>query len=469
MMRLLWKEWRERLGWGLAWTAAVLGVSLFAHGQAFCGDRVAWVTAWPVLPLLLALLAGAGGYASETKAGRAEFLFSRPVSGGRVLLGKLLYGAMIAFGAPLLAAVIFYGIADPAYHAQMTFPHLLLGVWDLGWKMGALYLLGLACAPVVPGLFGGIMTFAVLVVLVFAAILVSMNGIYEARSHFDLTRWYDGAWWDMREYAVPACIVLGAVLAAWAGGYALTRFGHTLTPTQRIARYTRVVLPVVLLFWLAGFLLPTPWLAACLTRQKTISTNISPSGRYAYVLTRTWATPLGMFELGDAPGSEEFGNVIDFGTGQPRQVQLTEVRNGQFRHFTNPDVSNFSWQWTPEDIGYYVDGAHALMLVNPERRQVRQVVFHIGAIQNTNLSPDGHHLLVQLSTKDQAPNNSRPPNTVASLCVVNLRTGQKSRHIVFPPNETPGSFWQSPDTIEYNTTIGKTWQHHTARLSDFYK
>ena len=110
------------------------------------------------LPLLLALLLGAGAYASELTGERATFVFSRPVAWWRMLLAKLIFAAAIIIGATLLAA-LFYRLAAPApYRHLATVPHLLAGAWGVAWKLGMLYLFGLACSVVLPGMAGGLLT-----------------------------------------------------------------------------------------------------------------------------------------------------------------------------------------------------------------------------------------------------------------------------------------------------------------------
>ncbi|HOF86500.1 MAG TPA: hypothetical protein PLZ36_00165 [Armatimonadota bacterium] len=455
MRRLLWKELRERGWWGLAWAAAILGVALFAHGQAFVGDRAEMALPWYLLPLTLALLTGAGGYASDTAHGRAGFLCARPVSPWQILGGKLLFGALVAFGVPLLAAAIFYGTCDAVYRPFVTLPHVLAGVGDIGGKMGACYLLGLASSLVVPGVLGSLLTLSSVFIVAFAAAILSQ--LYLSAHQFAYIHPFaptssavdpQAAFThEARALALLVAVALGGVIAVIAAAAPLARVGLTLDTGERIKRFVGAFLPIYAGLWLAGALLPVRWLAPALLRTEMTVAAVSPSGQYAFVVHQRRFNPLGTANDLSADTFGSWGTVVALDSASV--VAPVPAYGG------DPREIFYHWWWAPDDTAFYHQPYDtAVRMFDPHHRQWRERVIDRGFhLFTARLSPDGRYLLTRLLQGGERMRMHLHPGH--SLAAFDLRADRRFRPIQVgagPPGFAVALgdyWWQTADTIGY--------------------
>jgi len=231
MIRLCWKELRERRLWLLGWAVGILIVSLFVGGQSFCGEPTGGeqYIPWLLLPMLLGLAVGAGAYSSESLPERARFLFAHPVRWQQVLLVKVLLGLAVAVIVPLLAALIFR-VAGPApYRHLVTIATVLAGAWPVMSALMIGYLLGLACSPMLPGAAGGALAVALFIMLWFAC--MSLLESY--------TR-------NLEPVQIIAFIGV-FMLAVVGGGLRLAHLGLMQPTERRLPRVLAVFLPVLVL------------------------------------------------------------------------------------------------------------------------------------------------------------------------------------------------------------------------------
>ncbi len=456
MRRLLWKEWREHLWWGLLWVAAIVGVSLFTHGQSFCGERVVWTNAWPALPLLLALLNGVGGYAGETKRGRAEFLLSRPLSGGQVLGGKLLFAASVCIGAPLLAALLFRLFGDPAYHPHVTLPHVLAGAWAVAWKHAVVYLFGLGCALVLPGFFGGILTLALVMIAMLVYVMVTGQCIELLSSRIP---WFDLRWMDRNIWRIQLIAVVAVWLAVLAAAWPLTRFGLTLTVADRMKRYAIRLLPLLVVFWLSLLLVPGNLVQAALTREETYVTSVSPSGRYALILRALSYNRSGLTEIESARVDVNgWVYLVKLGAAN-HPMQVMRQADGNNRSDSDTTMLNpVRLKWLPNDIAY-TRGAGQLYLLDPAHGTVKRYEFKPDMVGFVTPSPEGRYLLLTLYRYSR----SQYEQYERSVIIYDPRTGYRSRRITgqldYEGRVSLNARWKSRDAIQY-------WQYYREKFSE---
>ncbi|HOS44084.1 MAG TPA: hypothetical protein PK794_10370 [Armatimonadota bacterium] len=258
MQYLLWKEWQERRLWLLLWLLAMAGTALVGKGPSPFGFDVP--AGWTMIPALFALLSGLAGYGSELVGGRAAFLFSRPVGWGRVLLAKVLPGAATALLGAIVGAVACR-FTLPAHYLPFVTPlSLTLGALGIGVVMLTVYLIGLACSTTLRVLAG-----AALALLLWLALM--MAGAFSLESQSDVS---------------PAWSFIGSLAGPPLAGLVLARFGLTLAPGVRLARF------VLLLFVplaLGALLDLTP--ANTLLNRTWPDVLVSPSGRYAIAREQT--------------------------------------------------------------------------------------------------------------------------------------------------------------------------------------
>ncbi|OPZ83428.1 MAG: hypothetical protein BWY76_02280 [bacterium ADurb.Bin429] len=254
MRYLLWKEWQERRLWLLLWLLAMLGMALVGKGPSPFGFDVP--AGWAMIPALFALLSGLAGYGSELVGGRAPFLFSRPVGWGRVLLAKVLPGVAVTLLGAILGAVAQRLTLPAHYHPFVTPLSLTLGALGIGSVMLAVYLIGLACSTTLRGLAG-----AALALLLWLALIIA--GVLSLESQSDVS---------------PAWTFFGGLAGLPLAGLVLARFGLTLAPGVRLARFALLLCAPIIL----GVLLDlTP--ANTLLNRPSTDVLVSPSGRHAIV------------------------------------------------------------------------------------------------------------------------------------------------------------------------------------------
>jgi hypothetical protein len=280
MKRLFWKEFRERRWWALVWFLSIVGTSLFAGGQAFFGEGRIHPHPAQALPLAIGLLVGLGGYSSELAHGRAQSVFSRPISGMKLLVVKILFGAIIALAAPLLAAVIEGIIAPAHYRHLISGPDLLLGALGPAWKNGLIYLLGLACSTIIPGLAGGMLTLISVIIVTITLWLFSPANewisSYEPPIAETIAR-------NTHILAARVGLILGAGFGAIFAGLFIAHSALVLGQDVRVKRFTFRLLPVLLVGLLAGCLLPAAWLQRALLRWEVVWFRPNGTGTAALV------------------------------------------------------------------------------------------------------------------------------------------------------------------------------------------
>ncbi len=338
MRRLLWKEWRERRLWALSLAASILYVSLYAQGQNCFGELNFPWTNWQALPLMLALLTGAGAYASELSGERATFAFSRPISLRAMLCAKLLFGAIIFIGVPLLAALLLrFTIPAPLQHLA-TPVHLLTGAWTMTWPLAVCYLFGLGCSVMSPRLPGSILviaaTAAVLAIALALAPLCSngnVPGSYFASSMFSLGTW------------------LGVLCA----GLSVAYFGLTLGAKERLQRFAPIYIGILLGLGLIGMLLPGQWTERLLWHWTPISTNISPGGSYALVYYEQHFKPFDYFFSGDLRQEQEAQSNF------ARRLLIIRIAERAIVQEIYGDPVELQaqdrWHWITDDTASYYD------------------------------------------------------------------------------------------------------------------
>ena len=243
MIRLVWKEAREKQYWALLLIAATVIPTLLRHGFSFCGDVWAF-SRWAYLCVIVAAVLGASAYSTELAARAADFLCSRPISWKRVLLAKVAVAFGIIALAAILAAIAYRVTCPAAYTKFATVSRLTEGAGFAFALMAAGYLVGAACSVVLPGTFGGILTLLALVSAMglhwLVLPLITPGGDPPALRYT--------ASWSTSGFA------MGAVLAA----ILIVRSGLTWSAESRAARYGLVVGIVVLCALPLDLLLPRP-------------------------------------------------------------------------------------------------------------------------------------------------------------------------------------------------------------------
>jgi hypothetical protein len=268
MRRWLWKELRERGGWGLCWLAAIVAAGIGVSASVTCYGGHALLRVGGGAAVLLAVLLGSTAYASETLPGRAIFVFARPVAWWRPLLGKVLSAALFIL-AGLLIAVLWYKLGGPERYRPLFTAEKMLLVLAIG--LGALlvpYLVAMCCSVVLTGITGGIITFC--------AVLLVLLGEFAVSNVFQ-------AFGSMPNVAVATVmkLIASTLLALLCAGVPLMHFGLTLTVHERVKRFALVFAAALAVLLTAGALLRAP--------QPGDGTGVSqaalsPDGRYLFAI-----------------------------------------------------------------------------------------------------------------------------------------------------------------------------------------
>lgn len=254
MKRLLWKELREKRAWMLALLASTVGVMVFGDPLHFLGP-----TGSPrsLMPFLVAMLSGAGAYSTELAGGAADFVRSRAIDWKRLLVAKLIAGACIVAATSIVSALAFRLICPEQYLRFAGPMGLLNGAW-YGFKfIGSAYLVGFACSVVGRGTAGGMLTVIVLYFSVVAEVL------FNQWRHI-----HPSTYWSVYLRLVGALVATTII----------SRFGLTLPPGWRLARFASIVA----IFTLVG--IPLDFLVKYGPPESrpfvSRTYSVSPDGRY---------------------------------------------------------------------------------------------------------------------------------------------------------------------------------------------
>jgi|GEM_PF-2123667 len=445
MKRLLWKEFRERGWWALAWALAILGISLFSHGQSFYGEQTMLTSPLQALPLILGLLAGAGAYSSELA--RSHSVFSRPITPRTLLAAKLLFAAIVCLGAPLLAAVITWCVAPEPYRHLATPSNMLLGALGVAWKYWLVYLLGLSCSVVVPSLAGGILTLAAALLPLIAALalvdLYLFSGYVQGSSASVITE-------NLHRYAGRSGWVFGAWLGITIAGLSITRFAVVLSNDERIKRFTIVFLPLFLICGIAGMLMPSRVAARLFLHREIGWTHISPKGQYALVTEFRRPINIVLRSL-DNPGAS-FGHAR----------YLVRMNDGMRLSLPNIDFEwwrwNLDWNWITDEIACaYVLNKERLYLIYPGSGESREVSLPGKVIKLHTVSPDGRLLPLEIRSERKVP---IPKTSLTAwkpyrqLITIDIPTGQILDEREVSPN-LPYIWWHDNRTLAYRNSLSR--------------
>ena len=456
MKRLLWKEFRERRWWALAWALAILGVSLFGRGQAFYGEQGMAFSPLLPIPFAIGLLIGAGAYAGELS--RSQALFSRPITPRALLTAKLLFAGMVCFGVPLLAAAIAWLAASDAVRHLMTPWTLLSGALGVAWLYGLCYLFGLTCSVVIPGYAGGILTLAT-AALPLIAVLAMAEWLGAWRSYSSDP---EGIRQSLHYYVYQAGWFFGCWLGVTCAGLAISRFAVALDKDERVKRFTFVFVPVFLACGVVGTLLPTGAVARLLMHWEVVAANVSPTGQYALV-------------------SEErrpyaFGFVMPPGryNGSFGHARFLVRMSDRARIPVLPEKFNYwQWTWVTDDIAYAYDwDKDKLLLVYPGRRTTRMLTMIHRSVRPYSPSPDGQRLLLYGRRSETVPadgtvdgRHGKIEKVVSRshiLQVLDLDSGQIiiNKEMEALENLSLGAVWQGNDTLVYERVKGEKEYYH---------
>jgi len=436
MRRLLWKEFRERRWWALAWALVILGISLFGHGQSFYGERAILTSPLQALPCVIGLLVGAGAYAGELA--RSQSVFSRPID-WRILLGsKLLFAAAICLGAALLATVNTW-IVEPAPYRHLATPsNMLLGALGVVWLYWLFYLLGLTCSTVISGLAGGILT----LVAAFLPLIAAM-ALLEAY----IPGWYGSSPSSIANnlhlYAGRGGWFVGAWLGITVAGLLMTRFALVLSNDERIKRFTLIYLPIFLICGIAGLLLPPRLTARLFLHREVGSTYVSPQGQYA--LVTEVRRPFNFVYLPISNPGASFGSAR----------YLVRMRDRQRLPVPTIDIEweqwNWNWEWITDKIAcVYVLSGERLYLIYPEKNAAR-VISLAGKIRRLHAtSPDGRLLPVEVQCERQPFPEARVVESYRKVEVIDLQTGQILNEWKIGPKQYY-LWWRDGDTLGYRS------------------
>ena len=260
MIRLLWKELREKRIWALILAISAIGPIIFGQSYTYLGE-FANISGWSWFSILAAALLGTNTYSSEIAKGAVDFLYSRPISWKKILFSKVIAGLVIIIITSLLTAITYKLFVPEQYAKFATMPRLGVGIGQAFLILGYAYMVGIVCSVVLPGILGGVLTFFGLIALfsIEMAVLESypLDYVYE---------------WVMIGWA------FGALIAT----IMIARFGITLRIPARIVRYLTVVILIVVCTTTIGFVFERP-INRILNPMDSNWESISPDGKYALV------------------------------------------------------------------------------------------------------------------------------------------------------------------------------------------
>lgn len=263
IVRLFWKEYREKRAWLLLLLATTVGVVFLGKAYTFAGgfDLCA---AWVLPSMMAALLFGAGAFSSEIAGGTADFLMSKPISWRKLLAAKAAVAVAFVALTALLVAVAFRLTSGEQYAVTYALPSLANGVGAAVLAMGLCCLVGLASSVVLPGAFGG----AVVVVAAGAGMAFEAY-LWADRLHMHHEAWTLLIW--------PAAMCVAAVAGS--------RFGLTLPTPARTKNYARVLLISVVALTVLTMVAGKKDYGPPFLDGNTIRlwTEVGPEGKYAVV------------------------------------------------------------------------------------------------------------------------------------------------------------------------------------------
>lgn len=174
MKALIWKEAREKIWWCVA--LAACGGGYFFNGNISPLERFEHGAILIVASLVIPLLMGASVYSSEFSRDKAAFLFCKPVSWTTALLAKMVVG----FGMLALAAVVgmvAFRLSIPGPYLRIAGPgELAMALGQSLFWTGWLFLFGIGCSVLIPGIAGGLLLLIIQLVP-FAFLIWRLEGI----------------------------------------------------------------------------------------------------------------------------------------------------------------------------------------------------------------------------------------------------------------------------------------------------
>ncbi len=225
MLRLVKKELREKQAWAcLLMAVAVVGVAFDDLSGMYLGPESFTPGFSYALLSLVAVLAGLSGMSSELAAGRADFLFSRPISWKRLLAAKAICALVVVFGVSLVGAAACALFLPHDYTQAVGLGRLATGTMSIFAGTALVWICAAGFSCVLPGVFG---SGVVALVVVFTSFFL------------------DWIWMTIGSSSNADSISSTFVFAAPLATAVLLRFGVTLPAKERAKRFALFMGPVM--------------------------------------------------------------------------------------------------------------------------------------------------------------------------------------------------------------------------------
>jgi hypothetical protein len=437
MRRLLWKEFRERWGWGLLWVLMILGASHFGQLIPFWGEgdtsnvliwrlNGLWRVFWNFVFWLMPVVVGYTVWLQEAKHAKAAYPSAPPVAWHYLFLAKLLFGGVIMVGALLLAALVFRLTCHEVYRPFATPMHLLTGAWPFAWKMGLIYFALLSHAA--PDLvirerhrLSAISARLFSAVAGLGGIMLTMHfGIHSVLPFPVPTPLSLAAHWS-----VPLALVLFGLLAVMHQGISLT--GRERSVLASISLLCLAVYGTIL-FLLAPQMQQNRWTA--------VQYRVSPDGAF---LAMEYEQTLNAQERKTQRSDRtRYSELLIM-----RRTDLSPIM--RIHGTAKGEISYFSWMSDQSLIVHRLNQADEFVnVINRSAHPLPDARYGFS-------SPD-HRLLVVMRSAVQEGKE---------LLFLDAVSGQIVQRAVTLPHEVRTLWWQSHDTIGY---MGKDDTRHFIRV-----
>ncbi len=384
MIRLIWKEMRERWVMHMVWAAGIITIMLIAYSKYFFGVSDYYEDVDPAyIILVLAAFTGGSAYASELSQNRVGFAFSRPIPWWKLMIAKLIPGLVVAVLSPIIAFTIFYLSINHDYHPYLISSNVIPGIWGIIWPNALVFTICFFSSSVLPGFASGFLTTIIIFMPLSGISYLIINGL----------KYYP------KNDGIQLCMTGGAIAGFIAGGILLSKFFAKMDIPGRFLKLGIIVV----IFYFAG--ITTGVFYGYYGPFKNIDIKPADSRLVDIPGTDFYFSPYGKYATVYNPinNIEHSIDVIDCNTGTTIKLISDEIRKQYLYHI-----------WLSDDMIKIstANGKKNNYLPNEYLHQISRniTVLTDGSYNVENVSHDSKYILVQnrnIRLKEKIFNNEK--------------------------------------------------------------
>lgn len=439
MMRLIWKEMRERWLLHILWILSMLIVLMIDYKSYISGSNHLYDNDIFVLPIIIALFIGGSAYKSELTGDRILFAYSRPIAWWKLLIAKIIPGTIAVLITPIILFILYYQFFNDCYSNYISWHSVINNLLIVFSIYFAFYLVGISSSTVLGGILGGLFTIiaSYIIIILFAAITYEF--ISDAQSTNKIL------------FTAFVSVNIGIIIS----GIILARYNAKLKRSERISRFCIIFAFFVITGFIVGIVRnkPEKYQDTRNVNWYIFETNFSPDLKYI---------------------SATYSKYNEFTHETMLKNQIIDIQNGKIMNFPiDADLKKYGFK----NYNHYWMSNNIIYISESRINAVKDISPIIYNMKENKIYPT---ILLNYMLEDFSPDEK----FVLGNIYTNIKT-RKKRHVkrpsfrlmsvfTFPEMRETASFkyklykrqpdWKDNNTVSFIDENGKYQELHLNQI-----